>query len=100
MPIRSDRAVAHGVEQRFAVGLIGLSIEFAGEVQIIPANDGVLDEPPAALGNFLILFLALNELLVVTVRDGPGEFVRALHFVQLLLNRLPELDVVDVFQNE
>ena len=55
MPIRTYRAVAHGVEQRFAVGLIGLSIEFAGEVQIIPANDGVLDEPPAALGNFLIL---------------------------------------------
>jgi hypothetical protein len=24
----------------------------------------------------------LNKLLVVTVRDGPGEFVRTLHFVQ------------------
>ena len=34
MPIRANRAVAHGVEQRVAVGLIGLLIEFAGEVQI------------------------------------------------------------------
>jgi hypothetical protein len=97
MPVRTYRAVAHGVEQRVAVGLIWLSLEFTVEVEVIPADDGVLDEPPAALSDFLILFLALNELLVVTVRDGPGEFIRALHLVQLLLDRLPELNVVDVF---
>lgn len=34
MHIRTDLAVAHGVEQRVAVGLIGLSIEFAGEVRV------------------------------------------------------------------
>ena len=52
MPIRTDRAVAHGVEQRFAVALIGLSIEFAGDVQIIPANDGVLVAAPSCAHDY------------------------------------------------
>ena len=51
-------------------------------------------------GDFLILFLALDKLLIVTVGDGLGELVRVLDFVELLLDRLPKFQVIHVFQNE
>jgi hypothetical protein len=57
------------------VGLVRLAVQLVLQVQIIPADDDVLDEPPAGFGDLLVLLFALNEFLVVAVRDGPGEFV-------------------------
>ncbi len=51
-------------------------------------------------GDFLILLLTLDELVAVTERNGLGELVRPLSFVELLLDGLPELEVITVFQNE
>jgi hypothetical protein len=42
----------------------------------------------------------LDEFVVVTERYGLGKFVGALHFVKLFFNRLPELAIVTVLQNE
>lgn len=39
------------------------------KVQIVPADDRVLDESAAACGDFLFFFLTLNELLIVAEGD-------------------------------
>ena len=44
-------------------------------IEIIPAYDCILDQPPAYLGDFLILFLALDELMAVAERNGLRELV-------------------------
>ena len=48
-----DRTVADGIDQRCPVGLVRLFVELAREVEVIPADDHVLDEPSARLGDLL-----------------------------------------------
>lgn len=49
MPIRTDRAVAHGVEQRFAVALIGLVMRYfqTGAIGQTRAARLLGDDPPS-----------------------------------------------------
>jgi hypothetical protein len=70
------------------------------EVEVVPADDRVLDQTTTAGGDFLFLFLALHELLIVAERDCLGELLRALNLVELFFNRLAELWVVHVLEDE
>lgn len=81
-----DRAVADGVDDfRFALIVFGF-IELLREVEIVPTDDRVLNQPPTALGDFLFLFFAVDELLIVAERDGFRELLRALDLVELFLD--------------
>jgi len=69
-----------------AVG-IRLLADFLGEIQVIPADDRVLDQTPTSLGQFLFDLFAVQEVVLVAKRDGLGELIGILAFVQLLFNR-------------
>jgi hypothetical protein len=70
------------------------------KVQVIPADDRVFDQSPTALRNLLLFFFTINELLVVTERDGFRELLRTFNLVQLFFNSLPELWVINVPEDE
>jgi hypothetical protein len=70
------------------------------EIEVIPAHDSVFDQPTTSLGDLLVLLLTLDELVAVAERDSLGELVRALSFVELLLDRLPEFEIVTILQNK
>ena len=72
---RRGRAITNGFNQHCFASLIFLLGEDPGKIEIIPADDGILDQPSARLGNFLIFFLALDELVAVAERNGLGELV-------------------------
>ena len=84
-----NRAVANGFGQFRLALLVFLCGEFPRQIEIVPANNCVLDKPPTPIGNFLILLFALGEFLVMAERNGPGKFVRAFDLVELFLHRLP-----------
>jgi hypothetical protein len=94
------RAVTNGFNQRSPTLLTLFLGKNPREIEVVPAYDGVLNQPPASLGDFLVFLFALDELVAVAERDGLGELVRALSFVELLLDGLPELEVVAVLQNK
>ena len=75
-------------------------LELTGQVEIVPANDAVLDAPVAAFGDLLLDFLGMFETARISNRDGPGETVREFDLVELLLNRLAQFDLVDIAQYE
>ena len=57
------RTVTNGFEQRRPVLAVLLLGNQSREVEVVPAHDGVLDQPPTGLGDLLILLLALDELV-------------------------------------
>ena len=62
-----DRAVANGVDQ-FGLPLsVVLCVELPGKVEIIPADDRILDQPPTALGDPLVL-RALSRIAITPLR--------------------------------
>ena len=73
-------------------------LELSGQVEIVPANDAVPDEAVAALGNLLGFLFGMFDTERISDRDGPGEAVREFDLVELLLDRLPQFDLVDVAQ--
>ena len=96
---RSDRSVSDGVDQHRATVLVLFVRKGPRKVEVIPAYDGILDQPSARLGDFLIFLLALNEFVAVAERNGLGELVRALSFVELFLDRLPIRQIVAIPKN-
>ena len=76
------------------------SFHQAAQVEIVPAYDAVPDESVAAFGDLLIFLFGLVEAARISDRDGPSEAVRELDLVELLLDRLPQFDLVDVPQDE
>ena len=70
------------------------------EVEVVPADDALLDQTVAGFGNFLLLLFGLRELMGVADGHGAGEFVGQLHLVELLFDGLPEFEIVDVAQDE
>jgi len=49
-----------------------------GQIQVVPTEDRILDQPPAILRHFLLDFLALEEFLMVAKGDGSRELMAAL----------------------
>ncbi len=69
----------------FALIVFGL-IELLREVQIVPADDRVFDQPATAFGDFLFLFFAVDELLIMAERYRLRELLRALDLIELLFD--------------
>ena len=62
MPPRDHRAIAESFQQfGFVVGIVGLR-QLLNQVEIIPANNAVFDEPLAAFGDLLFLLLGFDQL--------------------------------------
>ena len=74
--------------------------DFLGKIEVFPADDGVLNQPPASLGYFLFDLFARQEVRVVPKQDGLRELIGIFTFVQLLFNRLPEFHIINETQNK
>src|SRR5262249_19229415 len=70
------------------------------QIEIIPADDGVLDQTPAAFGNLLFDLFPIQELMVVAERDRFGELIGVFAFVELLFDRLSKPHIIDNAQDE
>ena len=75
-------------------------LKLAGQEEIVPADDAVPDEAVAALGDLLGFLFGMFDAARVSGRDGPGEAAREFDLAELFLDRLPQLDLVDVEQDE
>ena len=80
----------------FVAGLLDLP----GEVEVVPADDAVLDQPVAGLRDLLLLIFGLGVLARVADGDGAGEAVGRLDLVQLFVDGLPQVELLDVVQDE
>lgn len=70
----ADHGVAaDGVIEVLLLGRIAEGPEPVLEVQVVPADDGVLDEAVAALGDLLVVLVGLLELAQVACGDVAGE---------------------------
>ena len=88
--------MADGVDEVLLLDRIAEGPEPVLEVQVVPADDGVLDEAVATLGDLLVVLFALLELARGACGDVSGEAVGQLDAAELLLDRLPQGDLVDV----
>ena len=70
------------------------------EQQVIPADDGVLDETVAGLRDFLLLLVSGAELPWVSDGDRAGEPIAEFDPVEKVLDRHAQLEIVDVAQDE
>lgn len=70
MPPGNRRAVGHGIEKDFPAGGILDLFQLLRKVEIIPADDAVLDESLAGFGHLLVFFLRLQKLARIAHRDG------------------------------
>ncbi len=74
--------------------------EFLGQVEIVPADDGVFDEAVAALGNFLLLLFGLGIFPWIADSYGSCELVCQFDFVELLFDSLSQFKFIKITQNE
>lgn len=91
-----DRTVTNGFDQCRSTLHIFFLGKYPREVKVIPTHDGVFDQSPTGLRDLLVLLLALDELVAVAERNGLGKFIRALYFVELLFDGLPERGIITV----
>jgi hypothetical protein len=71
----NDRAVANRYNQLRPALLDFLGGQFSRQKQVVPAHDGIFDQPPAGLGDLLVFLLALNEFMAVAEGQGRGELL-------------------------
>ncbi|MCY4137270.1 MAG: hypothetical protein OXF56_03265 [Rhodobacteraceae bacterium] len=71
----------------------------AGQVETVPADDAVPCEVGAALANLPVFFFGMFDTARIADRDSPGICSRV-DLVELLLDRLPQFDLVDIMQDE
>jgi hypothetical protein len=89
-----------GLQQFLPFGWIIDLGEFLRQVQVIPADDAILDEPFAGLGHLLVLLFRLQEFTRVADRDRAGEAVHMLDAVEDFFDRHAQHRLVDVAQDE
>ncbi len=65
------RAVPDSGQKCLAPCLVLLFRDSLQEIEVIPADDRILDKPSAALSNLLLNLLSIEEVLVVTKGDRP-----------------------------
>jgi len=68
--------------QKTVFSLLGLCLrKFLGQVEIVPADDAVLDQAVAGFGDLLRFFFGLGELSRITNGNGTGEPIRSQSYV-------------------
>ncbi len=67
--------MGHRLQEFLALDRILDLDECLRQVQVIPADDAILDEPFARLGHLLVFFLRLQKLARVADRDRAGKAV-------------------------
>ena len=85
-----------------------LSSEFVGsclveailEQQVILANDGILDEAVAGLGNLLLVLVPGTEFTRVADGDRARESIAEFDPVEQVLDRHAQLDIVNISWDE
>ena len=70
------------------------------EEQVIPANDGILNEAVASLGDLLLLLVSVDELTRVADRDRASEPITEFNPVEQILDRHAQFNIVNVTQDE
>ena len=90
----------NGAAQHFSGFRVCGLFDLAGKVQVIPADDAVLDEPVAAFRDLLLFFFRLREFTGIANGDGTGKFIGQFDLVELLFDSLTQLDIIDVTQDE
>ena len=70
------------------------------KIEIIPADDAVFNEPVAGLGDLLLFLFDLRALSRVANGNGAGEPIGQFDLVELLLDSLPQFQIVDIAQDE
>jgi hypothetical protein len=55
--------------------------KFLGQVEIVPADDAVLDQSVAGFGDLLRFFFGLGEFFWTANCDSPGEPIRSQSYV-------------------
>ena len=97
---RQNRASAYLFDDILSLA-IGFSVcDLLRQVQVIPANNRVLNEASATLNNFLLVLRLNIELLIVTKTDCSGKFVRQFNFAQFNFNDLSHLNIINIVQNK
>ena len=94
------RAVGHCLQERFSTGGVLAVFQLLRQIEIVPADDAVLDEPLACFRHFLFFFLRLQKLARIAHRDGAREAVHVLNAIELLFDRLPQRRIVDQAENK
>ena len=64
--------------------------KLASEIEVVPANDAIFDEPVACLGDLLFLLFDLDEFTRVAHGDCAGEAVGEFDLVELALYGLAQ----------
>src|ERR1700694_1413687 len=100
MPPTRHRAVLDCLQYLLPTLGILLLPDPVRQIEVVPADDGVLDQASAPLGNFLFHLFAVQELVVVTERDRLRELIGIFTFVELLFDCLSKLHVINDAQNK
>ena len=74
--------------------------ELVLEVEVVPADDAVLDQPVARLGDLLLFLLGLQEFARIADGHVAGEAVGQLDPAELLLDGLPQGQIIKVPQDK
>ena len=92
--------MGHRLQQFLPFGWIIDLGEFLRQVQVIPADDAILDEPFAGFGHLLVLLLRLQEFTWIADRDRACEGVNMLDAAEHLFNGHAQSRLVNYSQNE
>ena len=80
--------MGHRLQQFLPSGRIIDLGEFLRQIQVIPADDAILDEPFAGFGHLLVFLLRLQEFAWIADRDRAREGVDMLDAAEHLFNSM------------
>ena len=92
--------MGHRLQQFLPFGRIIDLGEFLRQIQVIPADDAILDEPFAGFGHLLVFLLRLQEFAWIADRDRAREGVDMLDAAEHFFNGHAQHRLVDHAQNE
>ena len=92
--------MGHRLQQFLPFGRIIDLSEFLRQIQVIPADDAILDEPFAGFGHLLVFLLRLQEFTWIADRDRAREGVDMLDGAEHFFNGHAQHRLVDHSQNE
>ena len=71
-----DGSMRNGVEESLPLLGVGRLHQLLREIQIVPADESILDEPFTTFRQFLLVLLGLEELTRIADGHGAGEAMR------------------------